>query len=205
MYIYLRCNALPKKTFKIVKETWNDAILQVKENQKNLLKSCVDICKTEKSLDKHSQLDKWHGRIENREVKVYNTVNQTFSLNEDWLNYTKNIIKVTRTRNVFCTKTKKWKESQEQSFYLSSIELPAKIFNHAIRWHRWIENKNHRVKDVTMKEDLSRIRKNPQNIAKLKSLALNIMRKKKVTNIENECYINVLNINKMMKKYDILT
>lgn len=52
-----------------------------------------------------------------------------------------------------------------------------------------------------MGEDKSRIRKNPQNMAKLRSLALNMMRKKKVENIEAETYKNSLNINKTVKKY----
>ena len=56
-------------------------------------------------------------------------------------------------------------------------------------------------KDVTMREDLSRIRVNPQNFAKLRSFWLNIMRKKKITDIENEMYINVLDIRKMLRKY----
>ena len=43
--------------------------------------------------------------------------------------------------------------------------------------------------------------KNPQNIAKLRSFSLNIMRKKNVINIENEQYANVLNLNKMLWKY----
>ena len=65
-----------------------------------------------------------------------------------------------------------------------------------------IKNCNHYVRDVAMKEYQSRIRKNPENMAKLRSLGLNMMRKKGVKNIQNETYKNVLNIDKLCKKYN---
>lgn len=69
----------------------------------------------------------------------------------------------------------------------------------AIRGHWGIENKNHHVKDATMKEDFSRIRINPQNIARLRSFALNIMRHNKVGNINAELYSNVLDFENLLK------
>lgn len=109
------------------------------------------------------------------------------------------MVKVERKRQVFETKTKSWKNSDEISFYISTIVLRAQEFCHAIRHHWNIENSNHHVRDVTMGEDKSRIRINPHISAKLRSSALNILRKNKVENVSLAlfdkcmCLDNVLN------------
>jgi len=74
---------------------------------------------------------------------------------------------IRRIRHVFSTKTRKWNETQETSFYISTTSLKACEYMHAIRVHWAIENKNHHVKDVTLVEDTSRIRINPENFASL--------------------------------------
>lgn len=61
-----------------------------------------------------------------------------------------------------------------------------------IRKHWSIENKDHHVRDVTLKEDESRIRVNPENISALRSFALNILRINKIENIKGELYENSL-------------
>lgn len=67
----------------------------------------------------------------------------------------------------------------EEVFYLiSSREGLATFYLEGIRLHWAIENSLHYVKDVTMREDASRIRKGsaPQNISTVRSMALNILR-----------------------------
>lgn len=195
---------MSKKTFETVIASWNDAILQLKANQKSLLQDCVKISETQKAIDTFNQTTKWHWRIEYRKIEIFNAINldSNLSLKQPWSTYLKVTVKVTRTRKVLDTKTRQWIESKDNSsFYLSTIKTTAKVFAHAIRHHWWIENKNHNVRDVTMWEDNSRIRINPQNFAKLRSVALNMMRKKNVKNISNETYGNSLNIGKMLKRY----
>ncbi|MDM8543251.1 hypothetical protein QUF90_19420, partial [Desulfococcaceae bacterium HSG9] len=63
-----------------------------------------------------------------------------------------------------------------------------------IREHQGIENSDHHVRDVSMNEDCSRIRKNPHIFSKLRSFALNIMRANKVGNIAQELFKNCMNI-----------
>jgi predicted transposase YbfD/YdcC len=53
----------------------------------------------------------------------------------------------------------------------------------AIRNHWGIENRNHYVRDVTFREDASRIRKKPGHFARLRNVALNLLRANRVTNI----------------------
>ena len=86
-----------------------------------------------------------------------------------------------RYRQIFDTKTNTWKNSDETAFYISTIVLSARDFCLAIRNHWGIENRNHYVRDVTMGEDKSRIRTNPHIFAKLRSFALNILRKTRLT------------------------
>ena len=69
----------------------------------------------------------------------------------------------------------RWKPSFEISFYLSSRPLAAKTAAAAIRHHWGIENTSHYSRDVTFREDASRIRKNPGVFARLRSFAFNIL------------------------------
>lgn len=100
---------------------------------------------------------------------------------------------------IFNTKSKEWEDKGETSYYISTNLFSAKESNSAIRGHWGIENKNHHVKDATMKEDFSRIRINPQNIARLRSFALNIMRHNKVGNIKAELYSKALDFGNLLK------
>jgi predicted transposase YbfD/YdcC len=108
------------------------------------------------------------------------------------------VVKVERSRQVFQTKTKTWKKSNETSFYISTIILSAAEFCQAIRDHWGIENRNHYVRDVSMGEDKSRIRINPHIFAKLRSFALNILRKNKVDNVSLELFENTMNLNNVL-------
>ena len=102
------------------------------------------------------------------------------------------MVKVERFRQVLDTKTKTWKNSDETSFHISTIVLTAQEFCQAIRHHWGIENSNHYVRDVTMGEDKSRIRTNPHIFAKLRSFALNILRKNKVDNVSLALFDNCM-------------
>ena len=101
---------------------------------------------------------------------------------------------------IFDTKTKVFKKRFEKSFYASTTDnLNAKEFNSAIRGHWGIENINHCVRDINMNEDKSRIRKNPEIFAILRSFGLNVMRNNNVKDIKNEIFRNCLNINRIYK------
>jgi len=91
------------------------------------------------------------------------------------------------------TKSGNWLKTNEVSYYASQIDLSAKTAEAAIRGHWGIENRNHYVRDVTLGEDQSRIRNKPAHFARLRSIALNILRANGATNISREIYINALN------------
>ncbi len=173
----------------------------MKGNQKRLEENCLQIITDQQPIDTFQSQEKAHGRIESRKTEIYNTLNDGISLDMDWGIYAKQLIAITRIRSVYDTRKKTYKTSNEVSLYLSTFNSSAQVFHHAIRLHWGIENKNHYVRDVTFREDHSRIRKNPQNFSKLRSMALNLMRKNKVENVSDEAYRNALRISRLFKKY----
>lgn len=109
------------------------------------------------------------------------------------------VIQVERNVKSFYTKDKKWKESNETAYYLSTIALKAWEMSEIIRGHWGIETRNHYVKDVSIKEDFSRIRINPGIIARLRSFALNILRANKSMNSNASLYLNTLCLPKTLQ------
>ena len=167
-----------EKTLRIAKLTGNDVIVQVKANQKTLLCDSEAISETAIPDDVWQEpITKIRNRIESRKAEVF--ISPVFTHNEKW-DLTEALIKVERNRLAFNTKSKTWENSDETSFYISTTVLSAKEFGLAIRNHWGIENRNHHVRDVTMKEDKSRIRTNPHIFARLRSFAINILRKNNV-------------------------
>jgi predicted transposase YbfD/YdcC len=149
-------------------------------------------------IDNYTEpLEKGHGRIDARKASVF-MVDPSELPSHDWDKFVR-VIKVERFRETFDTKTKIYTKEPETSFYCATKKLTAQQYNDIIRGHWGIENSNHYVRDVSMKEDASRIRKNPQNMMRLKSFALNILRDGGVTNIAERLYENSVNIKKLFK------
>jgi len=187
---------IAKKTLQTAKETGNEVIVQVKGNQKTLFHDCQRMAETTLPHDIYQEpVTKTRNRIESRQVKVF--ITPTLTDAEEWA-LVKVVVKVERSRHVFQTKTKTWKKRDEISFYISTIVLSASEFCQAIRDHWGIENRNHHVRDVTMGEDKSRIRTNPHIFAKLRSFALNILRKNKVDNVSLELFENTMNLDNVL-------
>jgi predicted transposase YbfD/YdcC len=94
----------------------------------------------------------------------------------EWEPYVAAVIQVERTVHAAVGATGLWRSSSETSFYLSNRPIDADAAARAIRKHWGIENKLHYVRDVTLGEDASRIRKNPGVFARIRSFAYNILR-----------------------------
>ncbi len=194
--------SIAKKTLQTAKQTGNEVIVQVKGNQKTLLHDCQTIAATTSPDEVYQEpLTKTRNRIESRKVEIF--ISPILTDAEKW-SLVKVVVKVQRSRQVFDTKTKTWQNSDETSFYISTIVLSAPEFCQAIRDHWGIENRNHYVRDVTMGEDKSRIRTNPHIFAKLRSFALNILRKNKVENVSLELFQNGMNLDNVLNYVGIL-
>jgi predicted transposase YbfD/YdcC len=79
----------------------------------------------------------------------------------------------------------KGKLTEEMAYFISSRNENGFFYAEGVRSHWQIENSLHWVKDVTLKEDASKIRMGhaPQNISTIKNMGMNIFRKNNYTKI----------------------
>jgi predicted transposase YbfD/YdcC len=79
------------------------------------------------------------------------------------------------------------KRTEETAYFISSLPAgtPASVFSQGIRGHWGIENSLHYTKDVTFKEDASKVRTKqaPENISVIRNMAINIFRSAGYTNM----------------------
>jgi predicted transposase YbfD/YdcC len=119
----------------------------------------------------HTTVDADNGRIETRTAMV--------TTNIGWLQHSHKwpglvcIGKVTRTRETAA------KTEVETAYYLLSKPMSAERFNAVVRSHWGIENRLHWRLDVIMNEDQdsNRMDNSPYNLAILRHMALNLLRK----------------------------
>ncbi len=155
-----------------------DYLLAVKANQPHLRDEIERFFAQaqREALDVHLDLDKGHGRIEDRRVFVSRDVGWLIGdrrfPGEPRFPAIAAIIKV-ETRTELADRCR-----CESRFFISSRALSAKDFAEAIRSHWKIENSLHWVLDVTFREDLSRLRKGhgAKNMAVVRHFAINIVR-----------------------------
>lgn len=152
-----------------------DYVLQLKDNQKAL---CAEIeayyhkLEREKftniSHDMHEEIDKGHGRIEQRKTH-HIEINDWVILANKWRD-AHSVIRVERTI------IKGEKESSEVSWYLSSLDVNAKRAADAVRSHWGVENNLHWQLDVTFKEDECRLASGAVAMAVIKRFCMNLLK-----------------------------
>jgi predicted transposase YbfD/YdcC len=166
---------LPKKTFEAAAVANAHLIVQLKENQPILCQKVEAACAAAEPQSHVQTVDqKRRNRHETRAITVFDA--SPAVAETEWESLVAAIIKVERSTNVRQAATGLWKPSFEISFYLSGHPVTANLAAHAIRKHWGIENKSHYTRDVTFREDASRIRTNPGIVARLRSIAYNILR-----------------------------
>jgi len=153
-------------------------ILAVKDNQPTLHKAIRveldDMIRDQFRDVPHEycqQVDAGHGRIETRRVWVTDQL--------DWLKPAaewpdlRSIVAVEAARDVSAHGHR-----VERRYYISSLPPDAERHARSIRGHWSIENQLHHVLDVSFREDDCRIRRGhgPQNVARLRRIALNLLR-----------------------------
>jgi predicted transposase YbfD/YdcC len=145
-------------------------------NQKKLCQQIQSMtADMEAASSRFSELEYTKGRTERREVWVRDA---GAAMSGDWQGL-KQVIKVKRMVK------DKGKTSEEEAYYISSRVLNAQALCRGIRSHWSIENGLHWVKDVSFKEDASRIRTDnaPQNTSVFKNIAINLFRANDYTNM----------------------
>jgi len=170
-----------KKIAQKIRDRQADYVLQVKDNQEKLHMDIADwfayadLMSFEKMKhDYHQTVNKGHGRIEIRQCW---TVSDPLAFEhirhyDGWVDL-QSIARVQRERRMGD------KVEQDTAYYISSLPANAKQLLHASRAHWAVENSLHWVLDVTFREDESRIRQQnaPQNMAVLRHIALNILKR----------------------------
>lgn len=185
---------MSKKTTEQIVTSGNDYLVKVKRNQRVLLKEMQRVHCNSQSLEKFITTEKNRGRKESRLIHTY-TANEFIKTN--WSG-AQTIVYVKRQR-----KTKKG-TSVTHSYYLSSMLNSAQEFAKGIRHHWGIENRLHYVKDVTLKEDESRIRSGnaPQILSLIRNLVINVARingENSVKKFTRQCAGNLLLITKLLE------
>ncbi|HEY5107368.1 MAG TPA: ISAs1 family transposase [Caulobacteraceae bacterium] len=155
-----------------------DYLLAVKANQPGLRDEVerffADAPK--EALDHDVDVDKGHGRIEERRIFVSRDI--------DWLNGQRRFPGEHRFPQVAAvarveTRTQLSNYCRRQTrYFIASRLMSAKELGHAVREHWRIENSLHWVLDVTFNEDASRLRKGhgAKNMAVVRHFALNLVR-----------------------------
>lgn len=180
---------MSKKTVKVIIDTRNDYIIGVKMNQKNLYKQIKSMTADIQSVSsRFSELEYTKGRTERREIWVSDA---DIEISRGWSGL-KQVITVKRIIK------NKGRTTEQNAYYISSRIINAQAFCRGIRNHWSIENGLHWVKDVTFKEDASKIRtaNAPQNTSVFKSIAINLFR---VNDYKNMAQAQRLVANDIMK------
>jgi predicted transposase YbfD/YdcC len=155
-----------------------DYLLAVKANQPTLRAEIEALFAdaAPETLATCTDLDKGHGRIEERTVSVAREV--------DWLAGERRfpgelrLPDVASLVRVVARTQLKDRSRWETRYYIASAPLTATQAAEAVRGHWGIENQLHWVLDVVFKDDLSRLRKGhgAKNMAVVRHFALNLIR-----------------------------
>ena len=112
-----------------------------------------------------------------------------------WEGLIKTVLRLKRTVHKRDPKTGLFRTTTEVVFWVSSLGGPtAEQWNAYIQGHWRIENGSHYVRDTAFAEDASRIRKNPDIAARLRSFAYNLLRRTGCGNIKNARWCAALDI-----------
>jgi len=138
-------------------------------------------------VDQHTTRDKnRRSRDETRLVEVFDP--HAALAGTEWVDLVGAIIRVSRTTHKRITATGLWTTTREVAYFVGEYLLPAALCARAIRHHWAIENRLHYVRDVSFREDDSRIRCKAGIFARLRSFAANILRFNNVQNISAARY-----------------
>jgi predicted transposase YbfD/YdcC len=169
----------PKKTLTQIIGSGNHYLAAIKGNHEHFFQAIQQHFTTE-SLS--TTIERSHGRLERRSVSLWQTLDG-LPQKAEWAGL-KSILRVTSYRHrlkggyILIGKP-------STRYYISSVDESVEAFGQRIRnyWH--VENKVHYVRDVTQKEDASRIRVHPlpNILAVARNFTLNLFREQGLENM----------------------
>jgi len=149
-------------------------------------------------MDTATTLNKGHGRRERRTLKATTARNEYL----DWPG-------VAQVGQVESEVVKDGKTTHETRYFITSVSRAVADAAQLLQWARghWsIENRSHYVRDVTMSEDSSRIRKRsgPQVMAALRNATIGFLRTMGQANIAESLRRNASQVGELFAKLGIL-
>jgi hypothetical protein len=152
----------------------------------------------DEALDTATTIDKGHGRRERR------TLEATTAL-KDYLDWPG----AAQVGRIDSEVARDGKTSREVRYFITSVPRSRAGADRLLSWARghWsIENRSHYVRDVTLGEDASRIRKGagPQVMAALRNAAIGFLRATGATNIAEALRRNASRVADLFTKLSIL-
>jgi len=176
--------------------TGNALLVRIKDNQPTLHATLARLCTEQRPFDSHETVDRSrHGRQEHRHVEVFDTAGQ---LDAPWQALVSCVARVSRLTYIKDTRSGLWATREEVGYYPCQARHGAKVLGCAVRAHWGIENRAHYVRDVTLGEDASRIRTKPGIMARIRSVALNVLRANGIQNISLALYANAVNFDQLL-------
>jgi hypothetical protein len=189
---------LSKKLFQRVIASGNHLLTQVKGNQPSLRRKLECGASWRKPLGRATSQAQGHNRWERRELTAFPA--KAWFRHTPWEALIKTVLRLERTVHKRDPKTGLLIKTSEAVFWVSSAEAIApEHCSEWIRGHWQIENATHYVRDVAFAEDASRIRKNPDIVARLRSFAYNLIRASGADNIQNARYRAALDVASAIK------
>jgi len=148
-------------------------------------------------MDTVTTLDKGHGRRERRTLKTTTALNEYL----DWPG-------VAQVGQVESEVVKDGKITQETRYFITSVSRSVADAGQLLKWARghWsIENRSHYVRDVTMGEDSSRIRKRsgPQVMAAMRNATIGFLRTIGVANVAEALRRNASHVGELFARLGI--
>jgi hypothetical protein len=148
-------------------------------------------------MDTVTTLEKGHGRRERRTLKATTALNAYL----DWPG-------VAQVGQVESEVVKDGKLAQETRYFITSASRSVADAGQLLKWVRghWsIENRSHYVRDVTMGEDASRIRKRcgPQVMAAMRNATIGFLRSIGVSNIAEALRRNASQVGELFARLGI--
>ncbi len=176
----------------------NHLLTQVKDNQPGLRRRLEFGSKGRKPSGSARTESSGRNRWETRELTVFPA--KGWFRHTPWNGLIETVLRLERTVCKRNSRTGLCSQTTEIVFWVSSAsnQTPQR-WNHCIRGHWQIENGSHYVRDTTFAEDASRIRKNPDIVARLRSFAYNLIRASGCANVRNARWRAALDFNLMLE------
>jgi hypothetical protein len=176
----------------------NHLLTQVKDNQPGLRRKLELGTAGRKPSGSAKTETAGRNRWETRELTVFSA--KAWFRHTPWEKLIKTVLRLKRTVFKRDPKTGLCKQTSEVVFWISSVsDQTPERWNEWIRAHWRIENGSHYVRDTAFAEDASRIRKNPDIVARLRSFAYNLIRAHGCDNIRNARWRAALDLNLVLE------